>query len=148
MSSVLKQRRLRWLGHVCGMVDGRISKDILYGELAPGKRPAGRPQLRYKDVCRRSMEALNINTESWEEMAADRSGWCKMLKKQLKLSEEKIQNLGEETRARRKACTCKNNLKTSHIRIQCDRDCHPGSGLTSHSRRCSTEVASLHHMPS
>ena len=32
-SRLLKQRRLRWLGHVVRMDDGRIPKDFLYGEL-------------------------------------------------------------------------------------------------------------------
>ena len=41
--SLLKQRRLRWLEHVRRMDDGRILKDLLYGELAEGKRSQGRP---------------------------------------------------------------------------------------------------------
>ena len=48
--TILKQRRMRWLGHVTQMKDGRIPKDLLYGELATGKRPTRRPQLRFKDV--------------------------------------------------------------------------------------------------
>jgi len=50
MYTLLRQRRLRWLGHVHRMKDGRIPKDLLYGELAEGKRPTGRPLLRYKDT--------------------------------------------------------------------------------------------------
>ena len=44
MFSLLEQRRMRWLGHVCRMTDGRIPKDFLYGELATGKRPTGSPK--------------------------------------------------------------------------------------------------------
>ena len=62
--TLLRQRRLRWLDHVRRMEDGRIPKDILYGELASGKRSVGRPQLRYKDVCKRDMKALDIDTEN------------------------------------------------------------------------------------
>ena len=46
------------------MKDGRIPKDFLYGELATGKRPTGRPQLRFKDVCKRDLQALGINTQT------------------------------------------------------------------------------------
>ena len=41
--TLLKQRRMRWLGHATPIKDGRILKDLLYGELATGKRPTGRP---------------------------------------------------------------------------------------------------------
>ena len=46
MYTLLRQRRLRWLGHVRRMEDGRIPKGILYGELASGKRSAGSVQER------------------------------------------------------------------------------------------------------
>ena len=48
--SLLTQRRLRWVGHVSRMQDGRIPKDILYGELENGTRVPGRPILNYSDV--------------------------------------------------------------------------------------------------
>ena len=35
--TLLKQRRMRWLGHMIRMKDGRIPKDLSYGELATGK---------------------------------------------------------------------------------------------------------------
>ena len=50
MYTLLRQRRLRWLGHVRRMDNGRIPKDLLYGELAAGKRKTGRPQLRFKEA--------------------------------------------------------------------------------------------------
>ncbi|XP_076043618.1 uncharacterized protein LOC143026733 [Oratosquilla oratoria] len=64
MYTLLRQRRLRRLGHVCRMEYGQIPKDTLHGELATRQRGLGRPQLRYKDVCKRDMNALNINTNS------------------------------------------------------------------------------------
>ena len=36
MFTMVSQRRLRWLGHVRRMEDGRIPKDIFYGELIGG----------------------------------------------------------------------------------------------------------------
>ena len=57
------------------MADGRIPKDILYGELTLGRRTTDRPHLRYKDVCVRDMKVVvDIDTISWEEgLAADRT---------------------------------------------------------------------------
>ena len=73
--TLLKQRRMQWLGHVTRMKNGRIPKDLLYGELATGKRPTGRPQLCFKDVWKRDLQALGINTDSWEVSATDRDAW-------------------------------------------------------------------------
>ena len=39
------------------------------------KRPIGRPQLRIKDVCKRDLQALSINTDSWEVTATGRDAW-------------------------------------------------------------------------
>uniref|UniRef100_A0A2D4J9Y5 Uncharacterized protein n=1 Tax=Micrurus lemniscatus lemniscatus TaxID=129467 RepID=A0A2D4J9Y5_MICLE len=75
MYILLKQRRLRWLGHVMRMADGKILKDLLYGELVQGKRPRGRPQLRYKDICKRDLRALGMDINSWETLTADHSAW-------------------------------------------------------------------------
>lgn len=113
------------------MEDGRIPKDILYGELASGKRPQGHPQLRYKDVCKCDMKALDINTEIWEDTAANRSSWRCLLKKKLNTGEEKILKLAEERRARRKAHTDSHPRPTTSA----ETDCHSRIGLTSH-RRC------------
>ena len=64
--SLLRIYRLRWSGHVCRMEDGRLPKDILYGQLPSAPRPVGCPKLRRKDVLKRYLKALNISTENWE----------------------------------------------------------------------------------
>ena len=98
MFTLLRQGRLRWLGHVYRMEDVRIPKDILYGELASGRRSKGRPQLRNKDVCKTDMKALDINTESWEDPAADRMMWRSTLNQHLKTGEKKL--VGAEAQRR------------------------------------------------
>ena len=65
--------RMRRLGHLRRMPHGRLPKDILYGELCTGSRPRGQPMLRFKDVAKRDLEALDIDTERWEEVAEDRT---------------------------------------------------------------------------
>ena len=51
MYALLTKRRLCWLGHVTRMHDGRLPKDILYGELATGSRPTGRPRQTCSKTC-------------------------------------------------------------------------------------------------
>ena len=52
MYTLLSQRRLRWLGHVHRMSNGRIPKDMLYGDLVTRTRTAGHPYPRYRDTCK------------------------------------------------------------------------------------------------
>src|ERR1700761_7198150 len=68
--SAIKQRRLRWLGHVQRMSDDKLPKSILYGELATGKRHQGRT-----DVCKRDMADSGICRDSWESASSNRSKW-------------------------------------------------------------------------
>ena len=98
LDTLLKQRRMRWLGHVTWMEDGRIPKDLLYGELATGKRPTGRPQLYFKDVCKRDLQALGINTAFWEVTATDRDAWRHTVKLGLSQYEETQLVKAEEKR--------------------------------------------------
>ena len=114
MFTLLRQRRLRWLGHVYRMEDGRIPKDILYGELASGRRSKGRPQLHYEDVCKRDVKALDINTNSWEDLAADRMMWRSTLNQHLKTGEKKLVNVEAGRRAGRKERNNSNRPETTH----------------------------------
>ena len=68
---MLRQRRLRWMGHVRRMKNGRIFKDILYRKLIADKRALGRLQLRYRDVCQQDIYELNIDLNKLEELDID-----------------------------------------------------------------------------
>ena len=131
-----RQRMLRWLGHVHRMDDGRIQKDILYGELASGRRSTDRPQLRYKVVVKRDMKALDI---IWEDTAADRATWRSTLKQHLK-TEEKLMNATADKRALRKERSTSDKPETMYKCDLCGRDCYSHTGLYSHKRRCSNRA--------
>ena len=137
MFTLLRQRRMRWLGHVHRMEDGRIPKDIFYGELASGSRPLGRPQLRFKDVAKRDLKALNINVESWEETAADRIAWRRCLREHLAYGEDQLMTESNIRRERRKERD--NNIVNDtdiYICTNCGRRCKSRIGHFSHTRRC------------
>ena len=86
--ALLQQRRLRWLGHVSRMPDGRIPKDMLFGELSIGARKRGRPNQRFKDVVKKDMTNCNISTEEWEEIASNRTLLIQAVKEGLHISKE------------------------------------------------------------
>ena len=134
--SLLCQRRLRWLGHVRRMPDGRIPKDILYGELASGKRSVGRPSLRFKDVCKRDLRAADIDISQWEAHAADRDNWRLTVKHGTKRNEERRRTQMEEKRARRKERQQHPQADSIFVCSKCQKDCHARIGLTTHYRHC------------
>ena len=80
MQSVLKLVQLRWTGHVTRMPDERLPKKILYGEQV-GKRSHGGQKKRYKDTLKASLKDFNIPTESWEQIALDRTKWRGLIKR-------------------------------------------------------------------
>lgn len=43
------------------MDDGKIPKDMLFGDFATGHRPAGGPVLCYKNVCKGDMRSGYID---------------------------------------------------------------------------------------
>ena len=140
MYALLSQRRLRWLGHVSRMQDGRIPKDVMYGELATGTRPVGRPMLRFKDVCKRDMREGNaIDPSCWEAVAADRSKWKRSVQQSIRQSEEKREELHEQKKVRRQLKSQHSSPEPTAAKYpcpKCDKKCRSKIGLFSHSRRC------------
>ena len=139
MHLLLCQRRLRWVGHVRRMENGRIPKDLLYGELATGRRPVGRLALRFEDVCKRDLKLTGIDMGNWESLAADRNGWRHAVNSGVK-SGERMRTLRlEEKREQRKARkqNVEFNPQSEFVCNRCGRDCHARIGLLSHVKRCS-----------
>ncbi len=140
MHALLSQRCLRWLGHVCQMQDGRIPKDITYGELASGTRPTGRPALRYKDVCKHDLKAGSLNPADLEAATADHVSWRLAVRTSIKLSEGKRKDQWEEKRQsrRQRAVSVPKEAVTGFTRCNCNRLCCSRIGLFSHSRHCNS----------
>ena len=138
--ALLSQRRLRWLGHVSRMQEGRLPKDMLYGELATGTRPASRPVLRYKDVCKRDLKAGSINPTGWETVAANCSSWKLAVKAGIQSSEQRREKQWDERKERRqqRAASTPTEPGVDFICSNCNRDCRSRIGLYNHSRHCNS----------
>jgi hypothetical protein len=136
MFTILSERRLRWLGHVRRMDTGRIPKDLLYGELAEGTRPTGRPRLRYKDVCKKDMKTVNISVNNWESCANNRYEWRLAVRPGVQKAEEGIKSNLATKRAKRKAKQQQLQQESIFTCSKCNKDCHARVGLFSYSRRC------------
>ena len=102
IEAMLTKQQLRWSGHILRMGDGRLPKQLLYGELEGYKRIPGGPKLRYKDTLKRSMKACDIDVNTWEVQALDRTSWRSSISRCTSRFEEQRQAHQEEKRAARK----------------------------------------------
>ena len=87
-------------------------------------------------ICKRDLQALGINTDSWEVAATDRDAWRHTVKLGLSQYEETQRVKTEEKRLRKKTvCVASRPIKAFTC-FKCGRDCHSRIGLHSHNRRC------------
>ena len=71
---VLNSRRMRWAGHVARMGEEREVYRILVGK-PEGKRPLGRPRLRWMDNIRMDLQEVGCGYMDWIGLAQDRDRW-------------------------------------------------------------------------
>ena len=72
-----KLRGLRWAGHVIRQDDDDLSRRVLLSEQR-GKRPRGRPRLRWEDGVKE--DAAKLGCRNWTVVALNREGWRKLWK--------------------------------------------------------------------
>lgn len=135
MYTLLCPHFLRWLGLVRRMADGRMPKDLLYGELATGSHGRRRTHLRYKVVCKCDMKACNINPDERESLAEDRLWWKHNVSAGLAKRETDICAAHDVRRSKRKADQCNPSQEPPvYICHGCNRECKSRIGLYSHTR--------------
>ena len=74
MDTLLRYRRLRWLGHVERMGQWRILGRLLVCKPDGGRWAAGRQKLRWNDVVSKDLKLCGIH-DNWLELAQNRDSW-------------------------------------------------------------------------
>jgi hypothetical protein len=69
IARMIKSRRMRWTGHVALM--GRGVYRVLV-ERPEGKRPLGRPRLRWEHIIKMDLREIGIDGANWIQLAQDR----------------------------------------------------------------------------
>jgi hypothetical protein len=68
---VIKSRRMRWVGHVASMGEGRgVYRGLVWRP--NGKRPLGRPRHRWEDNIMMGFREIGIDGEKWIWLIQDR----------------------------------------------------------------------------
>jgi hypothetical protein len=71
---VVKSRQMRWAGHVAHMGEDRGVYRVLVGK-PEGKRPLGRPRLRWEDNIKMDLQEVGGGRGDWMELAQVRDRW-------------------------------------------------------------------------
>ena len=69
---VIKSRR--WAGNVARMAEGRGVYRVLVRKPG-GKRPLGKPRLRWEDNIKMDLQEVGCERMDWVELARDRDRW-------------------------------------------------------------------------
>jgi len=67
LEKVIRERRMRWIGHVARMDEVRIPKEALHWEVAGSKRRPGRPRMNWRDVVKKDLQRMGL---TWDEVEA------------------------------------------------------------------------------
>ena len=73
LEDIIKERRLRWLGHVLRMDNSRTDRQATHWELRGYKRKPGRPRKNWVDVIKRDLRLMDLTWEEAEELANDKA---------------------------------------------------------------------------
>jgi hypothetical protein len=68
---VIKSRRMRWVGHVARMGEGRGVYRVSVGK-PEGKSPLGRPRRRWEENIKLDFKEMGIDRANWIRLAQDR----------------------------------------------------------------------------
>ena len=146
ISSILTQRRLRFLGHLSRMPDHRLAKQLLVSAPVGGKRSVGGQKRRWNDVVSNDRRLSNLS-ETWREQAQERDSWritikrsAEFLNQQAEASEKGRKDEKKRRREQRLANT-ENSLHCHHH--GCSFRALTKAGLTNHQRQRHSTIPSL-----
>jgi hypothetical protein len=71
---VIKLMRMRWVGHVARMREGKVVYMVLVGR-PEGKKPLGRPRRRWENNIKMDLRDIGIDGTRWIRLAQDRVQW-------------------------------------------------------------------------
>ena len=76
VGELVTRSRLRWLGHVVRMAEGRLPPRLLFGRIE-GVSKTGRPVGRWRDMIQADLKKRKVT--SWYNIVQDRAKWRKIV---------------------------------------------------------------------
>ena len=75
LSRAITRERLKWLGHVLRMKDGRLPKIVLFGQPSRAKRKVGHPRLEWEDFIKKDLKEMGNFSEGAKREVLNRLEW-------------------------------------------------------------------------
>ena len=75
LESIIRERRLRWFGHVCRMDPNRQTRQVMDWIPSNFKRRRGRPRVSWTSAIKKDLELLGVTWEEALDLTGDRSEW-------------------------------------------------------------------------
>jgi len=60
LEKMIRERRMRWLGHFTRTDEARIPKQALHWEVAGFRRRPGRPRIKWRDVVKKDLQRMGL----------------------------------------------------------------------------------------
>jgi len=73
LEDIIKERRLRWLGHILKMDNSKTARQATQWELRGHKREPKRPRKNWMDVIKRDLKNMHLTCEKAEVLANDKA---------------------------------------------------------------------------
>ena len=75
LEDIIRERRLRWTGHVMRMAQDRIAKEAVNWVPPHGKRRPGRPRTDWQQTVKQDISRGGVSWEQVPLLAVDRVAW-------------------------------------------------------------------------
>ena len=117
LEDMIIARRLRRLGHIARMDDGRIPKKMLFGWL-PQHRPTHGARMRWRDRVRKDLRKFKIRENNWFRVSQERDMWREVCRAGLEHATQT--RLGKDEMRRSNAGRGSHSDAVTSLPFQCD----------------------------
>lgn len=142
IAAIVTRNQLRWAGHLVRLDDSRLPKQLLYGELASGKRPQHKPKKRFKDSVKESLKHFSIPVDNWESLTTERDEWRSAIFKGSELYESQRVDRAKLKRLCRKREPLPADVESVWTCEVCNRPLLSKAGLVNHMKSHGSNVTS------
>ena len=138
VETMVRKRRLRWLGHVARMDPERIPRQLLVCKFETGRRTVGGQKMRWADAVTKDLKRCKLDKD-WRAIAQDRDKWNAMVESRVNDLNAEAEELEKRKKDERKERREKRSM-LAQMELKCpEQGCgfyaQNKAGLVNHQRQ-------------